>query len=34
MAAREIEDTATMNQIDLDYDVVSDRINEYILRIY
>jgi len=32
MAAREIQDTATMNQIDLDYNVVSDRINEYIVK--
>jgi thiol-disulfide isomerase/thioredoxin len=32
MAAREIEDTATMNQITLDYDVVSERINEYIVK--
>lgn len=31
MAAKEIEDTATMNQIDLDYDEVSEQINEYIL---
>ena len=31
MAAREIEDTATMNQIDLDYDAVSEKINEYIV---
>jgi len=31
MAAKEIEDTATMNQIDLDYDQVSEQINEYIL---
>jgi peroxiredoxin len=32
MAAKEIEDTATMNQITLDYDVVSERINEYIVK--
>jgi peroxiredoxin len=32
MAAREIEDTTTMNQITLDYDVVSERINEYIVK--
>jgi thiol-disulfide isomerase/thioredoxin len=32
MAAREIEDTATMNQITLDYEVVSERINEYIVK--
>ena len=32
MAAREIEDTATMNQITLDYDLVSERINEYIVK--
>jgi len=31
MAAKEIEDTATMNQIDLDYDEVSEQINDYIL---
>ncbi len=31
MAAREIEDTATMNQIDLDYDAVSEKISEYIV---
>ena len=28
-AAREIEDTATMNKINLDYDLVSEKINEY-----
>ena len=32
MAAREIEDTATMNQIDLDFDLVFDKINEYIVK--
>lgn len=32
MAAREIEDTATMNQIDLDYYAVSEKINEYIVK--
>ena len=31
MAAREIEDTATMNQIDLDYGAVSEKISEYIV---
>ena len=31
MSAREIEDTATMNQIDLDYNAVSEKINEYIV---
>lgn len=31
MAARETEDTATMNQINIDYDAVSKRINEYIV---
>ncbi len=31
MAAREIEDTATMNQVDLDYNAVSEKINEYIV---
>ena len=32
MAAREIEDTAKMNQIDLDFDLVFDKINEYIVK--
>ena len=32
MAAREIEDTATINQIDLDFDVVFDEINDYIVK--
>ena len=32
MAAGEIEDTATMNQIDLDFDVVFDKINDYIVK--
>lgn len=32
MAAREIEDTATMNQIDHDFDVVFGKINEYIVK--
>jgi peroxiredoxin len=32
MAAREIEDTAKMNQIDLDFDVVFDKINDYIVK--
>ena len=32
LAAREIEDTAKMNQIDLDFDVVFDKINDYIVK--
>ena len=32
MAAGEIEDTVTMNQIDLDFDVVFDKINDYIVK--
>lgn len=32
MAAREIQDTAKMNQIDLDFDVVFDKINDYIVK--
>ena len=32
MAAREIEDTAKMNQIDLDFNVVFDKINDYIVK--
>ena len=31
MSAREIEDTATMNQIDLDYNAVSEKISKYIV---
>ena len=31
MSAREIEDTATMNQINIDYEAVSESINEYIV---
>ena len=32
MAARQIEDTATMNKINIDYELVAEKINEYVVQ--